>query len=128
MAETKNLPLAVLLSVAPQQKKMFTKSFGEIKQFLAWMTGQSCHTHDASRLANACSPFLIQQHPFLANIDVSDVSSDNVYEKLADFEQLYGSSLSVTQMPSDSVFKMSPQESLSFAGVDPEKTKVVEIM
>lgn len=48
-----------------------------IYDILNFMTGESLYTHQLGRAMQACRPSLLNQHPALAEVDVSDVGVNN---------------------------------------------------
>lgn len=56
---------------------------GDCYKILNFMTGDKLFTHQLPRAAKECAPALLRQHPFLSDIDVSDIDTTNYREKLA---------------------------------------------
>lgn len=64
-------------------------SMGEVYEVLNFLTGDNLFTHQLPRAGRVCRVKVFQQHPFLKEIDVSDINPDNWKEKLDDIKAAY---------------------------------------
>ena len=70
-------------------------------EILNYMTGDNLFTHQLPRAAKECAPWLLRQHPTLAEVDASTLSAGTWKEWLADQVVRSGEYLEVEPIPPD---------------------------
>lgn len=76
---SKTFKLEVVLSVVAGK---LLCTMGEVYQVLNFLTGDDLMTHQLPRAGRVCRIPVFKQHPFLKDIDVSDINPENVWEKV----------------------------------------------
>jgi hypothetical protein len=84
----------------------------DIYEILNYMTGNNLYTHQLPRVARECKPFLLKQHPQLAQW-VDDVTPENVRARLADAVAQFGEMLSVEPLAKDEHEFIDPMSELT---------------
>ena len=85
-----------------------------VYRILNYMTGDSLYTHALPRASRECRPFLLAQHPQLADIVVpdfdgeGDAKKDAVFAWLAEMERQYGDALPIEPMPTEEHTHIDP--------------------
>jgi len=69
-----------------------------VYDILNWMTRDNLYTHQLPRAAEECKPALFSQHPQLAAIDATKVTSDNWREWLDEQCARFGETLLVERL------------------------------
>lgn len=99
-----------------------------IYDILGYLTGEAPYTHQLGRFMDECRPHLLRQHPALAAVTGSEVTTKNWQEWLAHQETMFGSTLEVRPIPKDDHAHRDPiQEAVDMVGaervivVDPEQ-------
>ena len=91
----------------------------DLQQFLTEFTGHDCYTHDLLRLPNYAIPHVVNQYPWLKDIDPNSIfdrdSSQSVKQQV---ESQYGKWVEIQPMPSGLIPEMTPIESLKFVAPD----------
>lgn len=96
-----------------------------VYKILDYMTGDSLFTHQLPRVSRECKPFLIEQYPYLANVDASNVELNNWEAWLHEKVREHGEYLEVALIPKESHVQKDPvQEAIEIMG--PKKVIVVE--
>lgn len=62
---------------------------GEVYEVLNFLTGDNLFTHQLPRAGHVCRIPVFKQHPFLKEIDTSDINPENWKEKLAAIKVKY---------------------------------------
>lgn len=101
----KQFALGTVLSIT--QDRLLC-DFGEVYSILNYMTGDSLFTHQLPRAMRECRPWLLRQHPQLADVDTSTVNRENWKEQLAAFETIHGAALAVSPIPADDHARKDP--------------------
>ena len=78
---------------------MLCDDFVFILEFLTYMTEDDIYTHQATRASDVCKPYLIQQHPWLAECRAEDITKENCKEYLAEKIKEHGASLEIQPLP-----------------------------
>ena len=98
---------------------------GGVYQILNYMTQDKLYTHQLPRATKECAPWLLRQHPQLANLDASGVDRDSWVGWLSGQTAKFGESLSVEPIPKDDHDEIEPlQELIDMVG--PDKVIVLE--
>lgn len=98
MSETRTVPLADVLSITTDHL-LSRRHVDGIYDLLRHMTGQDVYTHQLVKVADACAPALVEQHPFLAELkppkglDVPDLMS-----WLTEAERVHGETIEVARL------------------------------
>ena len=88
------------------------------------MTQDSIYTHQLPRACREVTPFILKQHPALAGIDASHVTSENWRAWLAEQVLLHGETLPLEPMPPGEHYEIDPVSELAEM-VHPSKIIVV---
>lgn len=88
----KSFKLAQILSVVGDK---LVCEMGGVYEILNYMTGDNLFTHQLPRAQKAAKPALIEQYPFLTDIDDSSVTTENWRQWLDRQIALYGEALDV---------------------------------
>ncbi len=72
-----------------------------VYDILSFMTGDILFTYQLPRAADECKPYLLRQHPQLAETDASGVNEDNYDRWIAEQVRKYGEYLPVNPIPID---------------------------
>ena len=70
-------------------KGMLLCNIGNVYEVLNFLTGDNLYTHQLPRAGRQCEQLVYIQHPFLKDIDVSDINPENWQEKLACIKSKY---------------------------------------
>jgi len=114
--KSKKFHLGDLLSVTTGRLLSPTHIDG-VYDILNYMTGDNLCTHQLPRVGDECKPILLEQHPWLAEVDFSCVNRDNWREFLADMVAKYGEWHEVIPMHPDDHEVIDPiQEMIDMKG------------
>lgn len=97
MNKTKDFHLGDILSIT-HDRLVSPNGIGGVYDILNFMTGDNLFTHQLPRAGKAAKPVLLEQHPQLAEINDSNVTSENWKEWLDVQTAKFGEYLSVTAM------------------------------
>ena len=97
-----------------------------VYDILNYMTRDNLFTHQLPRARQECAPWLLRQHPQLAEVDAESVTPDNFREWLERQSEMFGAALVVEPIPQDDHERKNPLTELGEM-VDPEKIIVVEV-
>lgn len=115
---SKKFHLGDLLSVSTDILLSPTKMDG-VYDILNYMTSDDLFTHQLPRASRECRPVLLEQHPWLADVDASQVNTENWQEFLAEMVAKYGEWHEVIPMPPDDHEVKDPiQEAIDLMGED----------
>lgn len=84
-----------------------------VKALLDFMTNDNLQSHQLVRAADECEPYLLKQHPQLADVEVPEgglSGLDHVRVWLAEQVATHGEFLPVTQIPRDDHERINPVE------------------
>jgi hypothetical protein len=84
--------LGTILSITTD---ILLTEIGNVYEILNYMTGDNLYTHQLPRVGQEMKPVLLEQHPELAEINASNVNSENWKEFLAEQKKKYGDSLPI---------------------------------
>jgi hypothetical protein len=100
-----------------------------VYDILGYMTGESLFTHQLPRASDECRPFLLAQHPDLAEIVTPDFggSKDAVYAWLGRMEAEYGATREVEPLAPEDHTRIDPISELGLMGFGPERIIPIEI-
>lgn len=96
-----------------------------IYDILNFMTGDSLYTHQLPRVSKEARPFLIEQHPWLADIDSTGCDAETYEAMMAGWIAKHGETVSVQPMPKDAHERIDPLSELA-ESIHPEKIIVVK--
>lgn len=108
---TKTFPLGTVLSITTG-RLLAPNGVGGIYEILNWMTGDNLYTHQLPRVMRECAPFLLKQFPALADVDVSNVTSDNWGAFMNDLAQRYPADFEVKKLPPGEHHEIDPVSEL----------------
>lgn len=81
-------------------------SIENVYKILNYMTGDNLFTHQLPRASDECKPFIIQQYPQLADVDIdlTDITDQNQRRErleawLSEQRRQYGSEFGLTPIP-----------------------------
>jgi len=103
MSETKDFHIGDILSVLTD-RLVSPRHIGGVYDILGWMSGEALMTHQLPRVQDECRPFLCDQHPDLAAVEIPAVLEGEgpVLAWLAEQVTIYGETRAVTPLaPSD---------------------------
>lgn len=89
------------------------------------MTGDNLYTHQLPRACRECAPWLLRQHPQLADVNSDDITPENYQQQLAELELKYGKELPVSPIPADDHAQKDPVAELKNM-VGEERVIVIE--
>ena len=98
---------------------------GDVYEILNYMTGESLMTHQLPRVAGEAKPVLIARHPWLEQIDLSDVDRDNWQQRLAEIIAEFGDVVAVPKLTVDQHESIDPLSELS-EKIHPDRILVVK--
>lgn len=81
---------------------------GGVYEILNYMTGESLMTHQLPRVIREAQPVLLKRHPWLADIDMSDVNPDNCRQRLDEIIAQHGARVMVPMMTIDQHERIDP--------------------
>lgn len=70
-----------------------------IYDILDFITGENLYIYQVPRASRQCKPYLLKQHPQLAEVDASGINQDNWGEWLTKQVNKYGEQLPVIPLP-----------------------------
>lgn len=97
MSETRKFHLGDVLSISGE-KLVSPRHIEGVYDILNYMTGDSLFTHQLPRAMRQCRPVLLDQHPWLAEIDESRVDGTNWREWLASQVEKYGEQIEISPL------------------------------
>lgn len=74
-------------------------SIGEVYEILNFLTGDNLFTHQLPRAGRVCRIPVFKEHPFLKDIDVSDINTDNWKEKLEAIKAKHPHEIELSPVP-----------------------------
>src|SRR5688500_16791416 len=83
-----------------------------VYDILNYMTGDNLYTHQLPRASDECKPYLLKQHPQLADIEVPDFKQVEVWGWLDEQVVRYGEQFDVEPIPQDDHTYRDPIEEL----------------
>ena len=113
----RRFPLGDILSITTG---VLLCPIGKVYEILNYMTGDNLFTHQLPRVSRECEPYLLKQHPQLAEIDASGVNGDNWQEFLQAQVAKYGAELPVAKLPPGEHYEIDPISELA-EKVHPDK-------
>lgn len=98
MSEQRSIPLADILSVTTG-RLLSRRHVDGIYDLLRHMTGQDVYTHQLPKVADACAPDLVRQHPFLADLKpAAGLDAADLMAWLVEAERQHGEDLPVAPL------------------------------
>lgn len=80
-----------------------------VYDILNYMTGDNLYTHQLPRACDECKPWVLRQHPQLANLQTPTFDgSESVWRWLEAQEARFGASLPVEPIPADDHAQIDP--------------------
>lgn len=95
-----------------------------VYDILNFMTGDNLYTHQLPRVSEECRPYLLKQHPQLADIDASHVGRENWQQWMQQQVDKFGQTLEVEPLPPGEHYFIDPMSELA-EKVHPDKIIVV---
>lgn len=80
-------------------KMVSIRNMEGVYDILNYMTDDNLHTHQIPRVLDEVKPYLIDQFPGFLSIDISDISEDNLINRIELIEKEYGSYFEVERLP-----------------------------
>lgn len=121
---SKHFHIGDILSITGE-KLVSPRLIGGVYDILNYMTGDNLYTHQLTRARLECRPFLLKQHPQLANVDESTVTMETwrpwLDERIAEF----GETLPVDPLPEHAHEFIDPISELA-EKVHPDKIFIVK--
>lgn len=97
---------------------------GEVYDVLTFLTGDNLFTHQLPRAGRVCRIPVFKQHPFLKEIDTSDINTENWKEKLEAIKVNHPNEIELS--PIKNWTHINPtEEAVDMMGGD--KSKVIEV-
>jgi hypothetical protein len=107
-------------------KLVSTRRMEGVYDILNYMTGDTLWTHQLPRANDECAPWLLRQHPALAEVDASAVRDPATAEAfVVEMVARFGERLSVAPIPKDDHVRRDPVEE-AVAMVGAERVIVVD--
>ena len=124
MSKAREFHIGTVLSVVTPKLVSPDGMFG-VQEFVEFMAGEPIWTHQLVRVAKECRQFLLEQHPFLVEIDASIVTQDNWLQWLNQQIEEHGSLLSVRPLPPNRHERIDPVSELAETA-HPDRIMVVK--
>lgn len=112
MAEMKDFHIGDVLSITTG-RLLSPRHMEGVYDLLNWMTGDNLYTHQLPRVSDEARPHLLGWHPFLAEIDASDVTPENWRAWLSSIVAKHGEYLTIEKMPAESHERIDPVSELA---------------
>lgn len=97
----------------------------QVYEILNYMTDDSLYTHQLPRVSEECRPYLLKQHPDLADVDASSVNTENWQAWLRETVEKYGPTRMVAKLPKGDHHYIDPLSELA-EKVHPDKIITVQ--
>lgn len=98
----------------------------DLYKVMNFLTGENLFTHQLPRAFHACTKWVQEQHPWLAQLDLSKCNKDTVHEWLSDAESKHGKQHELNPLPKDQWHFIDPiQEAIDLTG---DKNKVITVI
>jgi hypothetical protein len=97
MSATRKFHLGDVLCITGE-KLVSPRHIEGVYDILNFMTGDSLYTHQLPRAMRQCRPILLEQYPWLAEVDDTEVTGENWREWLASQVEKYGEEIEVAQL------------------------------
>jgi hypothetical protein len=81
-----------------------------LQTLVDYMTGDKSLTHTVPRFITECYPYILDQFPWMKDIDLSDVTHENFRQKVDGWANQYGEWHTVTPIPMDDHDVIDPVE------------------
>jgi hypothetical protein len=107
--EKKKFDLGTILSITDGH--LFTE-MENVCGILNYMTGDELYTHQLPRATEECAPVILRQYPQFANIDGSNVDTDNWREFLDEQIEKFGNEFEIEPVSLFEHQKINPIEEL----------------
>ncbi len=95
---SKNFSIGTILSVTTGSM-VSEDGMNGVYEILNFMTGDNLFTHQLSRAANECKPYIFKQHPQLKNVSAFGVTANNFEKWLSSIQAEFGKELSISPLP-----------------------------
>lgn len=107
--ETREFHIGDILSVTTG-RLVSPRHIGGVYDILGWMVGESLMTHQLPRVSRECEPFLREQHPDLAAVQVPDDLRDEhaVMSWLSHMVSVHGETRAVPKLPAEDHTPIDP--------------------
>lgn len=122
--QVRTFHISDVLSITTE-RLVSTRRMDGVYDILGFMTGESLFSHQLTRASDACKPVLLQQHPFLAEIDASVVNGENWQEWLKQQVEKYGETLAVMPLDGHEYQPKNPLVELAEMTRDDQQIEVV---
>jgi len=123
--ETREFHLGDILTITTGRLVSLRHMEG-VYDILNFMTRDNLFTHQLPRASEECKPYLLRQHPQLADIEVPELNESNCQQWLAEQVAKYGEYLPVEQIPMDDHTVKNPIEEAAEMMGGKDKVIVVE--
>lgn len=90
-------------------KLLSNRHMDGIYDILNFMTGDYLYKGQLPRAMNECRPYLLQQHPRLANVVIEGITPENFHQKMEALCAEHGQELPVESLPANAFAKCSRQ-------------------
>lgn len=97
-----------------------------VYKILNFLTGDNLYTHQLPRAFRACEAWVIEQHPWLKELDESKCNPETVWEWLADAEARFGKMHELQPLPQDRWLSKGPVAELLEMEVPRDRIITVE--
>lgn len=98
-----------------------------VYDILDYMTGDELYTHQLGRASQECKPYLLEELPFLSEIDAESVTSDNWEQWLQEQVVKYGEYHDVRPIHPEDHEVIDPVEELKQMGVSEDKIITIDL-
>ena len=100
MGKRKEFHISDVLSIS-HDILVSTRHVEGVYDILNFMTNDNLFTHQLPRAGRECKPWLLRQHPQLANVSSEGIGRDNWEPWLAEQVEKFGEYLTVERIPRD---------------------------
>lgn len=104
---TKSYHISDILTVI-SGKMVSLRNMEALYDILNHMTRDNLHTHQLPRVMDECQPFLVEQFPALAAVDVSMIDERNLASEIERIATEHGHCFDVPQLPEGKHVKKHP--------------------
>lgn len=119
----KTFPLGTVLSITTG-RLLAPNGIGGVYEILNFMSGDNLFTHQLPRVMDECKPYLLQQFPQLADVDVSGVTGENWSAFMNELSQKLPADFEVEELPEGVHYTIEPLSELA-EKVHPSRIAVV---
>lgn len=114
--ESRKFSIGAILTVSTGGERLFAeiKEIYEILYFLS--DDENLMTHQLPRVLHECEPYILDQMPWLKEVDVSGINKENYKDRMSVIIKKYEEFHYVTKIPKDDHDIIDPEDELKQMG------------